>query len=197
MGKDYNSHRRCLRVGHSSGDTELYETCDFKELNYSQVTENIFLGAYVKTEEDLTLLRKNKVTAILSIQTDQDLASHRLTPGYLSELCDQYGIQLITYSIEDMNKKDFLEKWTGAVILLRNLLRFGNKVYVHCSAGVYRSPQIVALYLMLVNHISPSEAIDFVKKKHPYARPSQNLINSALETMTKRQAHLQPQPHHI
>ena len=130
------------------------------------------MGPYVKTAEDLILLRQNKVTAILSIQTDQDIASHRLTPDYLCELCDEYGLQLLTYSIEDMNKKDFLSKWTGAVVLLRNLIRYGNKVYVHCSAGVYRSPQIVALYLMLVNHITPSEAIEFVKKKHPYARPS-------------------------
>lgn len=81
-----------------------------------------------------------------------------------------------------MNNKDFLTKSGKAVRLLESLIRQGHKVYVHCSAGVYRSPQIVVLYLMLIKKITSEEAVEFVKQKHPFARPNQRLINSAFET---------------
>ena len=68
---------------HREGDTELREMCDFKALNYSKVTENIFLGAYVKNEEDFFMLKKEGVSSILSIQTQEDLASHSISQEYL------------------------------------------------------------------------------------------------------------------
>lgn len=90
FSKDLNAHPRCLKISHSSGgETELYETCNFEELNYSQVTEDIFLGAYIRTEEDFHLLKKEGVTAVLSIQTDRDIAAHHLTHDYLTELCEE------------------------------------------------------------------------------------------------------------
>ena len=76
-------------------------------------------------------------------------------------------------------------------MLLGKLLKMGHKVYVHCSAGVYRSPQIVALYLVLANHITPDEAVTLVKKKHPCARPNQELVSSAYEMVAKRMSSLQ------
>ena len=72
-----------------------------------------------------------------------------------------------------MNNKDFLEKWIGAVSLLRKIIADGERVYVHCSAGVYRSPQIVILYLMLIGNLTAVQAIELVKEKHPFARPNQ------------------------
>jgi hypothetical protein len=65
------------------GDTEMFETCNFKELNYSPVTENILLGAYLKTPEDFKILKEQGVTSILSIQTNEDLTLHCLTEDYL------------------------------------------------------------------------------------------------------------------
>lgn len=130
------------------------------------------MGAYVKTQEDFYQLRKEGITAILSIQTAKDLTSHRLTPDYLCELSESHGLHFYNYEIEDMNKKDFLDKWKGAVYLLRKIISTGEKVYVHCSAGVYRSPQIVTLYLMLMSNLTAAKAIELVKEKHPFARPN-------------------------
>lgn len=48
-----------------------------------------------------------------------------------------------------MNNDDFVSKAEGGVRLMRELLRDGERVYVHCSAGIYRSPQMIALYLTL------------------------------------------------
>jgi hypothetical protein len=76
---NFNSHPKCLKVAHLRGDTELFEICNFKELNYSAINENILLGPYLKTPEDFRLLKEQGVTSILSIQTHEDLALHCLT----------------------------------------------------------------------------------------------------------------------
>lgn len=77
------------------------------------------------------------------------MAQHRLTEDYLAEQSSRNDLEIYTYAIQDMNKRDFIQKCMGAINLLTKLVEGGKKVYVHCSAGMYRSPQIVALFLIL------------------------------------------------
>jgi len=44
-----------------------------------------------------------------------------------------------------------------------NILKSDGKIYVHCSAGMYRSPQIIALYLILVEQYTIESAIETIK----------------------------------
>lgn len=48
-----------------------------------------------------------------------------------------------------MNNSDFINKAEGGLKIMRDLIKSGERVYVHCSAGIYRSPQMIALYLSL------------------------------------------------
>lgn len=59
---------------------------------------------------------------------------------------------------------------------MKELLKDGGKVYVHCSAGIYRSPQIIALYLSMFQNYSVEEAVNMIKLKHPFAKPNINII---------------------
>ena len=58
-----------------------------------------------------------------------------------------------------MNNNDFIQKAEGGVKLLNELLKRDNKVYIHCSAGKYRSPQMIALYLNIVDNYPIEKAI--------------------------------------
>lgn len=80
---------------------------------------------------------------------------HQLTEDYLHEQSKRTNLELFNYAIHDMDKKDFISKCRGAIEHLKRLIEVGKKVYVHCSAGVYRSPQIVALFLILTKNYSP------------------------------------------
>jgi protein-tyrosine phosphatase len=46
---------------------------------------------------------------------------------------------------------------------MENVLKNDGKIYVHCSAGMYRSPQIIALYLILVEQYTIESAIEIIK----------------------------------
>ena len=51
-----------------------------------------------------------------------------------------------------MNKRDFIERSYGALLIMRDIMSDKeNVVYVHCSAGAYRSAQVVVLYLTLID----------------------------------------------
>jgi len=74
-----------------------------------------------------------------------------------------------------MNNEDFVSKAEGGVRMMKELMR-DEKVYVHCSAGIYRSPQMIALYLTLCEQFPVEKAIQMVKENHPYAKPNAKVI---------------------
>jgi protein-tyrosine phosphatase len=49
-----------------------------------------------------------------------------------------------------MNKKDFITHAEEGVRIMDQALAKGGKIYVHCTAGIYRSPQMIALYLVAI-----------------------------------------------
>jgi protein-tyrosine phosphatase len=65
------------------------------------------------------------------------------------------------------------------------LIKDGKTTYVYCSAGKYRSPQTVALYLILKNGKNVEEAIKFVEERHPVARPNEKVIKKAVYHIRK------------
>lgn len=144
------------------------------------MTPQIVVGSYPKSAADMQRLRENNITAIFSIQSERDFKSHGLTPHYVTLLCQQYGLKYRRYSILDMNNDDFVSKAEGGVRVMRELLREGERVYVHCSAGIYRSPQMIALYLTLFERYSLEQAVAAVKENHPYAKPNWKVVRDAV-----------------
>ena len=145
-------HPQRRGVTHQKGEISIFDDCSFNALKISQVTANIFVGGYPKTAKDLELLKKSNISAILSIQSDQDFKNHGISPHYFELLCEEHSIRFRRHAIEDMDSADFINKAEGGATLLSDLLKEGGKVYVHCSAGIYRSPQMIALYLTLFEH---------------------------------------------
>ena len=84
-----------------------------------------------------------------------------------------------------MNNDDFVSKAEGGVRALEELMR-EERVYVHCSAGIYRSPQMIALYLVLCEQYSVEKAIQVIKESHPYAKPSTKVIKEDLGSMKSK-----------
>ena len=52
-----------------------------------------------------------------------------------------------------------------------------DKVFVHCAAGMSRSPTIVIAYIMWKKQLYLNDAINFVRKKRPLISPNANFMN--------------------
>ena len=52
-----------------------------------------------------------------------------------------------------------------------------DKVFVHCAAGMSRSPTVVIAYIMWKNKIFLNDAIKIVKNKRRLISPNENFMN--------------------
>ena len=108
------------------------------------------------------LSRDHGVTHVLCLQTDEDLSSRGLQWGVLWQLYLRLGVDVTRVPIVDFDKKDLLSHLDQAVAALHAALEGGGKVYVHCSAGLNRSPTVIIAYLIQHRGMSLDEAMAWV-----------------------------------
>ncbi len=82
------------------------------------------------------------------MQTKQDMKNHGLNWRIMKQLYEKNNIKAYNFEIVDMKIEDFITKSRRAVELMRDLILKYGTIYVHCTAGIYRSPQVVILYLI-------------------------------------------------
>jgi protein-tyrosine phosphatase len=114
-------------------------------MKYTWVLPNLAVGPDPRVVEEFQELRAVKITAILSLQTDED----RTDGGIEDErtAADRIGLVFCNVPIEDFNRAQLQTCLPDSVAALERMLKQGHSVYVHCSAGVNRSPTVVAAYL--------------------------------------------------
>jgi len=78
----------------------------------------------------------------------------------------QCGVELRRVPVPDFNPEELRRRLPACVQALDELLRAGHTVYVHCSAGVNRSPSTVVAYLHWVQGMPFDEAVSFVTQRH-------------------------------
>jgi protein-tyrosine phosphatase len=109
------------------------------------VLPNLFVGPDPCIDEDFERLKTFNITAILSLQTDEDRGDKGLADE--SAGARRAGLAFASVPIEDFSHSDLALRLRDCVASLERLLAEGNTVYVHCTAGVSRSPTVVAAYL--------------------------------------------------
>ena len=86
-----------------------------------------------------------RIAAIRSFQTDEDR-----TNGVIEEertAADKVGLVFCRGPIEHFKSRPRQSSLPDSVAALERMLKQGHNLYVHCSAGVNRSPTVVAAYL--------------------------------------------------
>lgn len=120
--------------------------------------------------------------AVLNLQTKEDMGRYDIDWTVIKEQTSEFGIESFNFQIIDMNFFDFIKKAAEALKLLRNILKQYNSVYVHCTAGVFRSPQLVILYLVKFMNYNLNDAFALIKNKrpfiHPYIEGIRNILNN-------------------
>jgi len=87
------------------------------------------------------------VTAVLNVQTDEDLAYWGVDLRELQSSFREAGIDIRRVPVRDFDPDDLRRKLPECVQLLAELLDLGHVVYLHCNMAVNRSPTIAIAYL--------------------------------------------------
>jgi len=133
-------------------------------MDVSQILPNLFVGSFPNSSEDIDRLKQEfGVTAVLSVQTDDDMAYWgvdwpRLKTGY-----DERRITVQRIPVPDF-PEDLRRNVSQCVAALDDFLRQGHTVYVHCNLGANRSPSIAIAYLHWIQGWNLETAITHLKK---------------------------------
>lgn len=116
-------------------------------IDYNHIQPRLLVGTLPQSSHDVETLRKEEgVTAVLNLQTDGDLRMY----GFAEPLESLYAgssVKLCRMPVRDFDESDLQERLPECVAVLDELLKEGHTVYLHCTAGVNRSPTVAIAYL--------------------------------------------------
>jgi predicted protein tyrosine phosphatase len=143
-----------------------------RSLDWDEVRSDLVIGSCPLGADDLDRIRvRSGASALLSLQTDAcrenlgiDYAAHRRRGAAL-------GLVLENAPMRDFDPEDQRRRLPSAVHRLHGLLSVGHRVYVHCTAGVNRSPLTVLGYLTFVEGLETEAALDLIRGARRQADP--------------------------
>lgn len=132
--------------------------------NFSWIlVEEIAVGSLPKQNSDLEFLKQEGIKCILTLCAKNE--------GEIAENISEYfyckRFVLPDHSSKRIPTKDEL---TEALNILKDLITKG-PVYIHCFAGVERSPLLCMAYLMTSNNIDRQTALEYMMQTHPNTNP--------------------------
>lgn len=123
---------------------------------------------------DEQLRRLPQPLVIVNLQrsrTDVGFLDHQLTAP--SRQC----YVVMECAVEDNGAHRWPDNvYVGIITAIVNFLRNGMNVYVHCTAGVSRSSYVTMGVLMAALALSADDALAYLRKYHPLARPNDGFM---------------------
>ena len=127
------------------------------------LSNEIAIGSAPKNFDDINYLKKNGINGILS------LCSNEENPFNVN-LKDLFNYKNILLPDHKYNYPLSIDQLNIALEHL-SVLRQGGSVYVHCLAGVERSPLVCMGWLVKNNNLTPTQALDYLMNVHNGTNP--------------------------
>ena len=133
---------------------------------FTDLDEQLAVGSHPHAPEHVDQLAAAGVGAVLNLQTDDDLGERGVHWPLLWQLYVQRRIRVTRVPIVDHDRADLQSHLTEAVAELQRFVEAERKVYVHCSAGLNRSPTVLIGWLITHRGLSLGEAQEWLESRH-------------------------------
>jgi protein-tyrosine phosphatase len=135
-------------------------------MDYDQILPQLFVGSRPRIVGEIDeLVHEAGITAVLNLQTDEDMSWYDIDWQNLEAHYLKTEIEVVRFPVRDFDPEDLREKLPECVHKLKELLEAGRTVYLHCTAGVNRSPTVAAAYLHRCRGWGVEKAIAYVKER--------------------------------
>jgi len=156
-------------------------------LNWGEIMPNIIVGSCPMTPDDIFLLRrKANVSALLSLQHDEGLNYWNIDYPAMVQAAQDLKMVMIRCPIRDFDIPDMRRNLPHAVSTLNHLLHSHHRTYVHCTAGLGRSPLIVLGDLIWIANYHKEDAIRLILRGRPGAVPAWEAFHGACDDLENR-----------
>ncbi|OHB81218.1 MAG: hypothetical protein A2V98_00520 [Planctomycetes bacterium RBG_16_64_12] len=137
-------------------------------MNADQVLPQVVVGSYPESTEDIDRLKRDfEITAVLNLHTEEDLDDLNVAWGVLEDHYRRSAIELRRVPVRDFDRDDLRKNLPECIRSLGELIGEGHTVYVHCTAGMGRSPSVVVAYLHWVEQWDLDEAAAHMHRCRP------------------------------
>jgi atypical dual specificity phosphatase len=141
----------------------------FANYGYREVADGLLLGALPHDGDDVDVLRREGVTAVVNLVEDEEYADEQARPAVERALADA-GIAERRIRLVDFGRLP-VEQLDEAVAAVCELLEAGERVYLHCRAGWQRSAAVAIGAVALREDIELGEALGRIQRRKPSAAP--------------------------
>jgi protein-tyrosine phosphatase len=133
-----------------------------------QIIPNVWLGN-ARAAKDETFLKNAGIKTVFNCT--KDLPFH-------SSIKRRYRIP-VDDNLQPEEIRN-MELWSLEIVIkMINEYKEGNPIFVHCHAGMQRSPAAVAMFLMALKGMTLEQAKGFIKERRPIVfQPSANFQRS-------------------
>jgi protein-tyrosine phosphatase len=158
---------------------------EFMIFDWNEIIQNrLWVGSFVRPEE-VRFLEDLKISTVLSLQSDDDLASYNIPVERLLRAYSSAKIQYRRVAIPDFDTQALSIMLAQAVEELESALKpSGARVYAHCTAGINRSPTLAAAFLIKNKRLSAREAYDYVAARRQCS-PYLSVLQEYAESVAK------------
>jgi protein-tyrosine phosphatase len=120
------------------------------------------VGTFVRPD-DVSHLEDIGITCIVSLQTDDDLAACGVSLADVLRACRDAGIEHRRVSTPDFDRAALAAKLPLCVAELEAAITPKSaRVYLHCTAGINRSPTTAAAFLIRSRGYTAPQAYEYV-----------------------------------
>ena len=152
-------------------------------LNFGHIESDIFIGNAPQSSVDVARLGQMKITAVLSLQSDEDFRTHRIDWEKIQSAYRYNDIEIHRFAIRDFDETDLGNRLSQPVQKLHELLVAGKRVYVHCNAGVCRAPATALAYLCHFRGMSIEHGLEYIRRHRPQANPYISAVAKTLNEL--------------
>lgn len=134
-----------------------------------QVADDLWVGSCPASPERIVALREAGIRGLVSVQTDQDLASIGMSWPLLWRFLMANGIACARHPIVDFDERALRSGLAAAVDAVDQMIAAGRPTLLHCTAGVNRSPTVAIAWLARARGLTLDEAWAQVTTRRPCA----------------------------
>ena len=158
-------------------------------INFDLIQARVYVGSAPNSKDDIARLKQLKVSALISLQSDEDLLERDIDWSEIEHWYLDNDITAKRYPILDFDEADMTSKIGEPIVLLQQLLSERKTVYIHCNTGVCRAPAVVLGYLCHFEGMSIEAALRQIQIARPIASPYRTAVRKAIATLADHQNH--------
>jgi len=136
--------------------------------NFSKIDNCLFASGIPAGRRALIWLKRAGINAVVSLTERPISGSEEFNPYY-------YNIPMIN---GEPVSPQVLEL---ATVKIGNLIKSGQCVLVHCSAGLGRTGMVLASYFIYINHMDPDKAVEKVRAIRPGSLEDSKQVESVFK----------------